>query len=276
MIPEKLSERIKELGEDPEKIYSQRSRKAYLGEGEEKVPWFPQASYDGWGYRFDPISVIPVIALDPKKNEKILDMCAAPGTKTIIIAEITDNHAYIVANDISKKRIMRLRENIEKNNISAIITNMSGRVIKENFDKIIIDAPCSGEGIVNKKEKMFSTWSERRIKFLAKKQKKLISNAFRILNGNGILVYSTCTFAPEENEEVVQFLLDKNDNSKLEDIKTKEIKYSFGLTSWKGNEFSKDMKKCIRIYPYQNNTQGFFVAKIRKVKNKNDKEKGIA
>ena len=123
---------------------------------------------------------------------------------------------------------------------------------------------------------MFSTWSERRIKFLAKKQKKLISNAFNILHDNGILVYSTCTFAPEENEEVVQFLLDKNDNSKLEDIKTKEIKYSFGLTSWKGNEFSKDMKKCIRIYPYQNNTQGFFVAKIRKVKNKNDKEKGIA
>ena len=265
MIPSKLAERLSELGQDPEKIYSVRSRKAYLGEGNEKVAWFPQASYDGWGYRFDPISAIPVIALEPKKNEKILDMCAAPGTKTILIAEMTNNEAYIVSNDISKNRVMRLRENIEKNNISAIVTNVSGRIIKENFDKILIDAPCSSEGIINKKEKMFSTWSERRIKFLAKKQKKLISNAFNILNDNGILVYATCTFAPEENEEVVQFLLDKKSNAKLENIETKNITYSKGIIEWHGKKFSKEMKKCIRIYPYQNNTQGFFISRIRKI-----------
>ena len=164
-----------------------------------------------------------------------------------------------------KNRVMRLRENIEKNNISAIITNVSGRIIKENFDKILIDAPCSSEGIINKKEKMFSTWSERRIKFLAKKQKKLISNAFKILNDNGILVYSTCTFAPEENEEVVQFLLDKKSNAKLENIETKNITYSKGIIEWHGKKFSKEMKKCIRIYPYQNNTQGFFISRIRKI-----------
>jgi len=112
---------------------------------------------------------------------------------------------------------------------------------------------------------MFSTWSERRIKFLAKKQKKLISNAFNILHDNGILVYSTCTFAPEENEEVVQFLLDKKSNAKLENIDTKNITYSQGITEWKGRKFSEEMKKCIRIYPYQNNTQGFFISRIRKI-----------
>jgi 16S rRNA (cytosine1407-C5)-methyltransferase len=269
MIPPKLSQRLKELGQEAEKIYSAMSRKAFLGEGSEKVPFFPRASYDGSGYVFDAASAVPAMALDPKKNEKILDMCAAPGTKTILIAEITDNEAYIVANDISRTRILRLRENIEKYHISAIITNKSGRIINENFDKVLLDAPCSGEGIVNKQKKIFAAWSERRIKFLAKKQKKLISNAFRILNDQGILVYSTCTFAPEENEEVVQFLLDKNSNARIEKIEIENLIYSKGILNWRGKEFTKEMKKCIRIYPYQNETQGFFVAKIRKIKNRN-------
>ena len=155
MIPEKLAERLKELGEDAEKIYSIRTRKAFLGPGNEKVSFFPSASYDGAGYIFDPISAVPVISLEPKPSEKILDMCAAPGTKTIILAEITNNEAYIVANDISRSRILRLRENVDKYNISAIITNVSGRIIKENFDKILLDVPCSGEGIINKQKKVF-------------------------------------------------------------------------------------------------------------------------
>ncbi len=263
MIPEKLSQRLRELGEDPEIIYNTRTRKAMLGRGTEPVPWFPDASYDGLGYKFDPISVVPVLALDPKPNERILDMCAAPGTKTILIAHVTKNSAQIVANDISKTRILRLRTNLRKYEINAKITNTSGRIIKENFDKILLDAPCSGEGIVNKKEKLFSAWSEKRIRFLAKKQKKLIANAFNILNDGGILVYSTCTFAPEENEEVVQFLLEKSRNAKLEEMNI-EIAHSVGLSEWAGRKIPEEMKKCMRIYPHQNNTAGFFIAQIIK------------
>ncbi len=262
MIPENLAERIMEMGENPERIYSTRARKAFLGAGRESVPWFPDASYDGSGYRFDPVSAVPVIALRPRPKERILDMCAAPGTKTILISHMAN--ARITANDVSRTRILRLKSNLHKHGVDAEITNMSGRIIKGEFDKILLDAPCSGEGIVNKKEKMFSAWSERRIRFLAKKQKKLIANAFRILNKNGILVYSTCTFAPEENEEVVQFLLDKNDNAVIESISIDDIAHSQGIVEWRGRKFTEEMKKCMRIYPYQNSTSGFFVARVRK------------
>ncbi len=266
MIPKKLAERIREMGEDPEKIYNIRARKAFLGTGSEKVPWFPDAVYDGSGYKFDPVSAVPVIALEPGKNEKILDMCAAPGTKTILIAHITNNSADITANDISRKRILRLRENLRNYKINAKITKISGRIIKDKFDKVLLDAPCSGEGLINKKEKMLSAWSERRIKFLAKKQKKLIANAFNILNNNGILVYSTCVFAPEENEDVVQYLLDKNENAEIENVNV-NVNHSPGILEWKSRKFSEDMKKCMRIYPHQNGTGGFFVARIRKLHN---------
>ena len=262
MIPEKLAQRLRELGEDPEKIYNTRTRKAMLGRGAEPVPWFPDASYDGLGYKFDPISAVPVLALEPKPNEKILDMCAAPGTKTILIAHMINNSGNIVANDVSRNRVLRLRENLEANKIRAEITNVSGRIIKDKFDKVLLDAPCSGEGIVNKKEKLFSTWSERRINFLSKKQKKLIKNAFKILNSNGMLVYSTCTFAPEENEDVVQHLLDKND-ARLEPI-TVDVEHAAGLREWRSAKFSESMRRCMRIYPRHNGTSGFFVARIRK------------
>ncbi len=263
MIPEKLVERLIELGENPEDVYNSRTRKAYLGPGNDKVPWFPDASYDGDGYVFDPISAVPVIALEPKPNEKILDMCAAPGTKTILISHLMGNSGNIVANDVSRNRLMRLKSNIEKYKINAEITTMSGRIISDKFDKILVDAPCSGEGIVNKKDKLFSVWSERRISFLSKKQKKLISNAFRILNENGILVYSTCTFAPEENEEVIQYILDKNDNAKLDSIDV-DAGHSAGLREWRSMKFADSMRRCMRIYPRHNSTSGFFVAKIRK------------
>lgn len=263
MIPEKLAERLAELGENADELYSARTRKAHLGKGNEPVPWFPDASYDGQGYIFDPISAVPVLALEPKPNEKILDMCAAPGTKTILIAHVTNNLGNIVANDISRNRVMRLQENIEKYRINAEIKNVSGRIIKDVFDKVLLDAPCSGEGIINKKEKLFYVWSEKRIGFLSRKQKKLIKNAFHILNGNGILVYSTCTFAPEENEEVVQFLLDKNDDAKLENIGV-DIDCSAGLREWRSVKFVESMRRCMRIYPRHNATSGFFIAKIRK------------
>lgn len=126
MIPEKLAQRLRELGENPEDVYNTRMRKAHLGPGQEKVPWVPDASYDGLGYTFDPVSAVPVLALEPKANERILDMCAAPGTKTILIARMTHNAGNIVANDVNRKRILRLRENLERNKINATITNVSG------------------------------------------------------------------------------------------------------------------------------------------------------
>ncbi len=169
-----------------------------------------------------------------------------------------------MANDINYYRTKRLRYNINKFNISAEVTNKSGRKIEERFNKILVDAPCSGEGMINKKEKLFEHWSEKRIKILAKSQKKLIMHAFEILEKNGVLVYSTCTFEPEENECVIDFLLKKFDNAELEKIDV-SIRHVNGLNEWNNKEFNEKMKNCMRIYPDHNGTTGFFVAKIKKM-----------
>ena len=191
-------------------------------------------------------------------------MCAAPGTKTFILSFLTDNEAEITANDIDKHRILRLRNNAMKFGINCTILNKSGRKIDGTFTKILLDAPCSGEGMVNKKEKLFKTWSEKKVKFLAKKQKKLILHAFDILENCGTLVYSTCTFEPEENEMIVDFLLNKRQNAKIDKIDVK-INHASGITNYDNRELSPSLTSCIRIYPQHNNTGGFFVAKIKKV-----------
>lgn len=268
-IPGRLAERLRMLSVSG--VYEQRARKCILSREKstlEKVPWHENAYYVADDFQgnfliFDPVSLVPCIALEPKQTDNILDMCAAPGTKTFILSFLTDNNAGITANDVDRHRVMRLAANADKYNINCKITNESGRLIDGTFSKILVDAPCSGEGMINKKEKVFANWSERRIRFLSKKQKKLIKHAFEILDGGGILIYSTCTFAPEENEGVIDFLLDKFDNAAVEEVNV-NINHAHGITEWNGSEFSEDVKKCMRIYPHHNGSSGFFVAKVRK------------
>ncbi|MBI4174755.1 MAG: hypothetical protein HY517_03845, partial [Candidatus Aenigmarchaeota archaeon] len=166
-IPEKLKERLQKLGMN-ENIYDQRTMKCILSRKPldlEKVPWCGDAYFiDEFvkkdGFIFDPVSLVPCIALAPKKENKILDMCAAPGTKTFILSFFTDNEAHITANDISQFRVKRLRGIVNKYGLSVEVLNKSGRKIEGRFDKILLDAPCSGEGMINKKEKLFEHWSE--------------------------------------------------------------------------------------------------------------------
>ena len=273
-IPEKLKIRLQNIGLN-EDVYDTRARKCILSRENmnlERVPWYKHAYFIGDDFRnkkdsfvFDPVSIVPCIALNPEKNDKILDMCAAPGTKTFIISFFTNNEAHIISNDIDRNRVKRLVYNVNKFNISSEVTNISGRTIEGYFDKILLDATCSGEGMINKKEKLFKTWNEKRIKFLSKKQKKLILHAFDILEENGTLVYSTCTFEPEENEMVVDFLLNKRDDASIEKIDV-DINHVSGITNYNDHKLSPSLASCVRIYPQHNNTGGFFVAKIRKTK----------
>ncbi|HIG97015.1 MAG TPA: RsmB/NOP family class I SAM-dependent RNA methyltransferase [Candidatus Aenigmarchaeota archaeon] len=271
MIPSKLGERLEKLGLS-ESIYEQRTRKCILSRTDmemEKVPWYESAYFlpDDFhkkdSFVFDPVSLVPCLALDAKKEDKILDICAAPGTKTFIISFLTRNEAYIIANDISRLRVKRLKGIVNKYDLSAEVLNMSGRKIAGSFNKIILDAPCSGEGMVNKNKKLFDHWSEKRIRMIAKKQKKLIAHAFELLEWGGTLVYSTCTFSTEENEGVVDFLLSKYKDAKLADIDV-NIVHTQGLIDWDGKKYDNSLAKCFRIYPQHNNTSGFFVAKISK------------
>ena len=220
----------------------------------------------GYFYMQEVVSLLPAVVLAPQKGEVVLDVCAAPGSKTTQMSQMMHNTGLIVANDNDFMRLKPLKYNIEKCGcLNVAITNIDGRVIKGKFDKILLDAPCSSEGQIRKDWKVLSRWSEDYIKTFSNLQKQFIKHAFEILKPNGILVYSTCTFAPEENEEVVNYLLENFENAKLEKIELKDFKFSEGIIEWQGKKFKSEIKKCVRVWPHQNDTGGFFVAKITKL-----------
>ena len=131
------------------------------------------------------------------------------------------------------------------------------------FDRILVDAPCSGTGTIRKSLKTLRIWNPNMIGRLCMTQKNLIETAFNNLKKGGILVYSTCSMEPEENEEVVSYLLEKYDNAKLQEIDLK-IKRSKPITNFNNKKYHKEISKCLRIWPQDNDTEGFFVAKIKK------------
>ncbi|MCX8015173.1 MAG: NOL1/NOP2/sun family putative RNA methylase, partial [candidate division WOR-3 bacterium] len=213
----------------------------------------------------------PPIVLNPKPDEKILDVAAAPGSKTTQIAQMMNNTGLIVANDISQKRLNALIFNIERMGvINTVVIRRTGQslghILANYFDKVLLDAPCSLEGIVASTPKTLDKWTESSIKRLSKIQKGLINSAFKCLKPNGILVYSTCTFAPEENEEVIDYLISSNANAICEPIIIANLKTRPALLEWRSKVFNDQVKNCVRIYPQDNNCEGFFVAKIRKAK----------
>ncbi len=220
----------------------------------------------GYIYVQEAASMIPPIVLDPKPSELVLDMCASPGSKTTQIASMMQNKGLIVANDIEIERLKALGINMQRcGAINSIITLSAGRYFKDmKFDKISVDAPCSGTGTIRKSFKTLQMWNPNMIKRLAITQKQLLENAFKNLKDNGTLVYSTCSLEPEENEAVVDFLLNKYDNASLEDIEL-NIKRSPSILRFEDNSYNQEIKKCLRLWPQDNDTEGFFVAKVRKL-----------
>lgn len=220
----------------------------------------------GYFYVQEAVSMIPPIVLDPKPNEIVLDMCAAPGSKTSQIAQYMKNKGILIANDYKGIRLAPLGINLQRMGIkNSIITLMEGRFFKNfEFDKILVDAPCSGTGTIRKSLKTLRIWNPNVIKRLAGTQRQLIDTAFQNLKKNGTLVYSTCSLEPEENEGIIDYLLKKHNNAKLEDIKL-DIKRSNPILEFEGKEYNKKIKKCLRLWPQDNDTVGFFVAKIRKI-----------
>lgn len=201
------------------------------------------------------VSMIPSMVLNPNEKDIVLDVSASPGGKTSHLASLMNNRGIMVANDINPKRIRILELNLERCSVmNTIITMMDGRRLKGEYDKILLDAPCTASGNIvgNNREtrRILNIWNENSTKKMSMLQKDLIEHTFSLLKDNGILVYSTCSLEPEEDEEVVDYLLNKNNNAKLEDIDL-DIKV-------------KD-KKYFKIWPQDNNTEGFFVAKIRKI-----------
>ena len=211
-------------------------------------------------------SMIPPVVLDVKPGQLVLDMAAAPGSKTTQIGMYMKNRGCIVANDVKRKRLNILIQNIQKCGVlNAWVTMKDARFFRrfENtFDRVLLDAPCSNVGMIRKNYRHLKLWSKRKVESLSRLQKELILAGYKALKPGGIMVYSTCTLEPPENEEVVDHLISKTD-ARVEEINL-PLKKTKPFTSFEGKKYDSQVKNCLRIHPQDNDTEGFFVAKIIK------------
>ncbi len=214
-------------------------------------------------------SMIPVVVLDPQAGEVVLDMCAAPGSKTTQIAQMMENRGLLVANEISRKRIRGLIHNIKRCGlINEAVISISGqkiyRIFDDYFDRILVDAPCSAEGTIRKSRAVLYHWGIKNIKRMSRIQIGLAVSGFRALRPGGSMVYSTCTIAPEENEMVISYLLGKFPEAEVLPVKLDNFETRSGVTEWQGTSFDRRVENCARILPQDNDTAPFFIAKLTK------------
>jgi len=223
-------------------------------------------------------SILATLILNPKENENILDMCAAPGSKTTHIADMVSNNASIIANDIDMARISDLQSVVDQFGARVKVTLSDskefGKKYPVYFDNILLDAPCSGEGLIYfKGGKPLRFWSMDKVKRSIYDQKELIVSAFKSLKHGKYMVYSTCTLEPEENEGILTHLLNIFPNAKIEKIdlideivkKSPELREYIkqGIRKWSGNIYNSQVKNAVRIVPNKM-MMGFFIAKISK------------
>lgn len=201
--------------------------------------------------------------LSPGEGETVLDMCSAPGGKTSHMAVLMHNTGLIVANELNPRRYSALGYNLSRLGVlNAIITGYQAQQfpMRFRFDRILLDVPCSGEGTfrILKQDSIYR--ETRRKRRLPDLQKKIIIRGFDLLKPGGVMVYSTCTYNPDENEGVVDFLL-KNRPAQILPIKL-PIDCDEGITSWKGENYEPAVRLCRRFYPHRVNSVGFFMAGI--------------
>lgn len=238
----------------------------------ERVPWYEDALIiknvkekdiqklelynKGFIYLQSLSSMVPPLVLKPKQGESVLDMTAAPGSKTTQLACLMENKGKIVANELDKIRYERLNYNINSQGATIVETlnkrgEVLGSIYEGQFDKVLLDTPCSGEGrFIATSSATYKNWSEKTVNDLVKIQKKLITSGYKALKPGGEMVYSTCTINKHENEEIVEFA-ESNLGLKLKNIEL-DIR-----------EAQKINDKAIKILPSKT-YEGFFVAKFSK------------
>jgi NOL1/NOP2/sun family putative RNA methylase len=216
----------------------------------------------GYYYIQDLSSCVSVVAMEPKNDETNLDMCAAPGGKTTYIAQKMKNTGLLVAMEANKRRINSIVFNLNRCGVmNTCVYNMNATKAAElglKFDKILLDAPCTCEGVIQKDVDRKTSRTPEDIEYCSAAQTKLIDVAANLVKRGGLLVYATCSFAPEENEMIVDHVLQKHDAEIV------PIPYgSEGLTKFGDLEFDSQVKKTRRFYPHIHSTLGFYIAKIK-------------
>ena len=306
MFPEKFEARMRQLlgekeyeeflkGFDEEegrvhalRINTLKAGKESVPFGDKQVPWEENGFYygddsfpgkhpyheAGLYYIQEASAMAPVHFLDPKPGERVLDLCAAPGGKSTQIASALKGQGLLVTNEINRDRAKILSLNIERMGISnALVLNEDSghlaQVFEGYFDKILVDAPCSGEGMFRKNDNATEEWSEENVKICAARQEEILDNAAKMLLPGGRLVYSTCTFAPEENEKnVAKFLLSHPD------FETEEVALTGGMEAGRAvwasdvegitDKIPEQVARSVRLWPHKINGEGHFLCVFRR------------
>jgi len=221
----------------------------------------------GYFYLQNVASMLPPIILDPKSNDVVIDMCAAPGGKATHLSQLMNNKGNLILIERNKNRIHALEVNLRRMGITnSTVLNFDAinlANLKIKADKILLDAPCTGEGLIRQDVSRKKSKTMRDIEKMSSIQKKLLRSGLSALNPNGELLYSTCSIAPEENEFVVHEVLEER--ADVEIIKTSEPYGLEGLTEVYGKSLRANLKYAHRLYPHTHDTIGFFMCFIKKL-----------
>ncbi len=256
-----------------------------------KHPYHEAGAY----YIQEASAMLPASLFPPIEGDRILDLCAAPGGKTSQLATSLNGTGLLVSNEIHPQRAAILSQNIERMGIrNAVVTNHAPNELVPFFpcffDKIVVDAPCSGEGMFRKEEQALTMWSQENVDLCAKRQRDILESAAQMLKPDGYLTYSTCTFAPEENEGVILHFISTHPEFEVVDPKNPMVLDCIekglidrGEPDWvDGGEYAEQIKRTLRIFPHHANGEGHFAALLHKSEGaptvsikerKNDKKK---
>ncbi|QZY53656.1 RsmF rRNA methyltransferase first C-terminal domain-containing protein [Crassaminicella profunda] len=236
----------------------------YFEEGERpaKHPYYHAGLY----YIQEPSAMAPVEILNPTPKDKVLDLCAAPGGKSVQISAKLRGQGLLITNDINMNRVKALIKNMELFGIkNAIVTNETPEKMKnyfkDYFHKILVDAPCSGEGMFRKDASMVKSWEKHDETYYAPIQQQILENIEGMLKKGGRLFYSTCTFSPEENEATIKNFIENHENFHIVEI-PKNNGLSKGRHEWVHGE--KDLEGCARLWPHKLEGEGHFLALLEK------------
>lgn len=229
-----------------------------------KQPFYSAGLY----YLQEPSAMTPASRLKVQPGERVLDLCAAPGGKATELGAALQGEGLLVANDINTARARALLRNLELFGISnSFVTNEPPHVLAERFPeffhKIMVDAPCSGEGMFRKNPAVVDSWQEKGPEYFSKLQREIIVQAADMLLPGGMMFYSTCTFSPLENEKTITHLLKERPDMEVIPMEDYEG-FAEGLTSYRGEVFDESCKLCRRIWPHKMSGEGHFMALLHK------------